>query len=51
VELFDTSTDMDININEIMRSLIMPDEDLTPALPKVTSFYNNVKLPYHPVNS
>ncbi|KAK3725724.1 hypothetical protein QZH41_018912, partial [Actinostola sp. cb2023] len=35
VEIYDTATELDVNINEVMRSLIIPDEDLLPALPKV----------------
>ena len=39
VELWDTSSeDADININRILRSLVIPDEEMVPVLPKARNF-------------
>lgn len=36
VELYDTSSEVaDININTMLRSLVIPDEEMVPVLPKV----------------
>ena len=36
VELWDTSNEgADININRLLRSLVIPDEEMVPVLPKV----------------
>ncbi|XP_048590347.1 tudor domain-containing protein 7-like [Nematostella vectensis] len=35
VELFNTADGLDLNLNDIVRRLILPDEDLKPSLPKV----------------
>ena len=36
VELFDTSSEVaDININTVLRSLVIPDAEMVPVLPKV----------------
>ena len=41
VELFDTSTEADININSILRSLVIPDDLMQPVLPKVCATPQN----------
>ena len=39
VELFDTSSDVaDININTMLRALVIPDTELAPVLPKVQDY-------------
>lgn len=39
VELWDTSNEgADININRLLRSLVIPDEEMVPVLPKVRNF-------------
>ncbi|XP_022786360.1 tudor domain-containing protein 1-like isoform X2 [Stylophora pistillata] len=35
VELYDTSSEVDININTMLQRLVIPDEDMAPLLPKV----------------
>ena len=36
MELYDTSSEVaDININTMLRSLVIPDEEMVPVLPKV----------------
>ena len=38
VELWDTSNEgADININRLLRSLVIPDEEMVPVLPKVSN--------------
>ena len=35
VELYDTSSEVDININAMLQRLVIPDVDMAPVLPKV----------------
>ena len=51
VELYDTSSEVDININAMLQRLVIPDVDMAPVLPKVTAVtvskrrtYRNVML-------
>ena len=40
VELYDTSSEVaDININIMLRSLVIPDEEMVPVLPKVSNIF------------
>jgi hypothetical protein len=35
IELLDTRTDANIDVNAVVRKLVIPDEELKPVLPKV----------------
>ncbi len=50
IELMDTRTDANIVVNNVIRKLIIPDEELKPVLPKVRACLYDLGYQGHPTH-